>query len=83
MNDAERKRYHSLLVEIDVTPSVGVTALRRELEFTHGVVVSGARLRADLALLAEIGLLRWDGEVAVCTERGRDVARRRADLPEL
>lgn len=80
---SDRKRYNTLLVEISVTPGIGITALRRELEFTHNIVASAARLRTDLALLAEIGLIRWDGEAAICTERGMDVARSRAPFPEV
>jgi hypothetical protein len=83
MNEDDRRRYHSVLAEIASAPGIGLTMLQRELEFTHGIVASGARLRADLALLADAGLVRWDGAGALLTERGLDVARQRVEMPVL
>ena len=83
MNDAARRRYTSLLTEISLTPGVGWHTLRRELESVHNIVATAVGVRADLAVLADAGLIRWSGEVAACTERGMDVARLRAPLPEL
>lgn len=80
--EADRKRLLSLLAEIGFSPGVGLAALRQALEFTHNIPASGARVRADLLLLADMGLIRWDGEGALCTARGLDVARGRAELPE-
>lgn len=83
MKALDQRRYTSLLAEVSVTPGAGVVLLRRELETVHGIVVSAVRLRADLELMVDAGLLRWDGEAALCTERGMDVARMRAPMPEL
>ena len=38
-------------------------------------------IRADLDWLSELGLVKWNGEIAQCTERGRDVAALRAKFP--
>lgn len=55
--------------------------LREELESVHGIVSSLDLIRADLDWLAELGLVRWNGEAAQCSERGRDVAALRAKFP--
>lgn len=83
MNAEDKKRYSSLLAEISLAPGIGAQALRIDLERVHGVVATALRVRADLALLADAGLIRWNGEAAACTERGREVACLRAPLPDL
>ena len=47
----------------------------------HGTAASADLVRADLGWLQEMGLVRFDGEAAQCTERGQDVARMRAKFP--
>lgn len=77
------KRWNALLVEVAIEPALRITELRERLEYTHNLPVSATRLRADLALLEEAGLVRLTDGLVAPTERGRDIATGRAPLPEL
>jgi hypothetical protein len=81
MRDAEISRRKALLASLSFDPLATVTKLRKDLETVHGIACSNDLVRADLSWLAEVGLIRWDGEAAQCTERGMDVARLRAKFP--
>ena len=81
MSEAERYRRSSLLATLAFSQPARVRELVREMEAVHGVVVSTDLVRADLAWLAEMGLARVTDDTAICTERGLDIARRRAKLP--
>lgn len=54
--------------------------LLHDLEFTHNVVVTLDRVRADLAWLAGIGALSRTADIACLTQAGRDHAERRLEL---
>ena len=69
----------TLYFEPNGTARVGV--LVRQLELVHGLVASADLVRADLAWLDEIGLVRYKDDAAQVTERGRDVAQGRAEFP--
>ncbi len=81
MSEAERYRRSSLLATLAFSQPARVRELVREMESIHGVVVSTDLVRVDLAWLAEMGLVRVTDDTAICTERGLDIARRRAKLP--
>lgn len=81
MTANETKRRKSLLTTIAFEPSITVAKLRSEMENVHSIACSADLVRADLDWLAEMGLVRWNGEIAQCTERGKDVAALRAKFP--
>ena len=81
MTEQEARRRKSLLTTIAFDPASTVIALRKEMEAVHGIACSADLIRADLGWLAEMGLVRWNGEIAQCTERGKDVAALRAKFP--
>lgn len=81
MNEQEKRRRNSLLTTLYFEPLATVGKLRSEMETVHGIACSGDLVRADLTWLQEMGLVRWNGEAAQCTERGKDVATARAKFP--
>jgi hypothetical protein len=81
MTDKDKRRRKSILTTIAVDPGITVARLRTELEMTHNIAASADLIRADLTWLVEMSLCRWDGEIALCTERGKDVAAGRAKYP--
>ncbi len=81
MSEREIKRRKSILTTIAVDGAGTVLALRKDLENIHGIAASADVIRADLDWLNELGLVKWNGEIAQCTERGRDVAALRAKFP--
>jgi hypothetical protein len=81
MNEHEKKRRASLLATLSFQPALPVLLLKKEMESVHGLAMSADLVRADLSWLAEMGLALWNGELAQCTERGRDVAALRAKFP--
>ena len=81
MSEQEKRRRSTILATLSFDALATVRTLRSELETVHGIAASTDLLRTDLSWLAEMGLVRWDGEAAQCTERGMDVARRRAKFP--
>ncbi len=81
MSTHEIHRRKSILTSLAIDGAGTVLALRRELEATHFIAASGDLIRADLDWLNELGLVKWNGEIAQCTERGRDVAALRAKFP--
>jgi len=76
-------RRSSLLATLYFEPAgtARVGVLVRQLELVHGLVASADLVRADLAWLDEIGLVRYKDDSAQVTERGRDVATGRAEFP--
>jgi hypothetical protein len=81
MTEIEYRRRSSALALLSFDPLTTVTKLRSELETVHGIACSADLVRADLGWLQEMGLVRFDGQAAQCTERGMDVARLRAKFP--
>lgn len=79
--ERETARRKALLATLFFWSLATPLKLREELESVHGLVCSTDLIRADLDWLAEMGLVRWNGEAAQCTERGRDVAALRAKFP--
>ena len=81
MTEQEKRRRNSLLTTIAFESASTVSRLRTEMETVHGIAASADLIRADLGWLAEMGLVKWNGEIAQCTERGKDVAALRAKFP--
>lgn len=81
MTEQEKRRRNSLLTTIAFEPASTVSRLRTEMETVHGIACSADLIRADLGWLSEMGLVRWNGEIAQCTERGKDIAALRAKFP--
>lgn len=82
MTDADKKRANSLLVTLLFAGGSGqARPLRDELESVHGVVATLDRVRADLAWLADVGLVQKINDTVALTEEGRDVANGRRSLP--
>lgn len=81
MTDKELARRKALLATLFFWSLATVIKLRQEMESVHGLAMSADLVRADLDWLSEMGLVRWNGEAAQLTERGRDVAAMRAKFP--
>jgi hypothetical protein len=81
MTELEYRRRNAILATLSFDPLATVTQVRNALETVHGVAASADLVRADLGWLQEMGLIRFDGQAAQCTERGMDVARMRAKFP--
>jgi len=79
--ERETARRKALLATLFFWAMATPLKLREELESVHGLVASIDLIRADLDWLAEMGLIRWNGEAAQCSERGRDIAALRAKFP--
>lgn len=81
MTEHEYRRRNAVLATLSFDPLATIPKLRSEMETVHGIACSADLLRADLDWLKEMGLVRFDGQAAQCTERGMDVARLRAKFP--
>jgi superfamily II helicase len=81
MTEIEYRRRSAVLASANFDPLTTVAKLRSELEMVHGIACSADLIRADLSWLQEMGLVRFDGNAAQCTERGKDVAQLRAKFP--
>ena len=81
MNEIEYRRRNAILATLSFDPLATVSQVRSALETVHGIAASADLVRADLGWLQEMGLVRFDGQAAQCTERGIDVARLRAKFP--
>lgn len=82
MTPEDKKRANSLLVTLLFAGGAGqARSLRDELESVHGVVATLDRVRADLAWLADVGLVQRINDTVALTEEGRDVAQGRRALP--
>lgn len=81
MTEIEYARRNALLATLSFDPLATVSKLRTDLERVHGLACSADLVRADLGWLQEMGLVRFDGNAAQCTERGKDVAQLRAKFP--
>lgn len=73
----------SVLASLYFDGQCRVADLRRDLERTHGIVVSAATVRGALLLLDQAGLVRRRDEEAQLTEMGTEVAARRVPMPDL
>lgn len=69
-------RRRCLLISLWAADSsmAGVDGLQRELRVTHGMPVSADLMRGDLTWLQEQGFCKVRDDVALLTERGREVA---------
>jgi len=81
MTEQEYRRRNAVLATLSFDPLATVGTLRTEMETVHGIACSADLIRADLGWMQEMGLVRFDGQAAQCTERGMDVARLRAKFP--
>ncbi|MDI9407703.1 MAG: hypothetical protein QM523_00485 [Candidatus Pacebacteria bacterium] len=81
INNSTDKRRHSILVTVNFEPGIRLTRLQSELDFAHAVNSTMDQIRSDLAWLQELGLVKFNGQSAVCTARGREVAEMRAQFP--
>lgn len=81
MTEFEYRRRNAILATLSFEPLATVAKLRSEMETVHGIACSADLIRSDLGWIAEMGLVRFDGQAAQCTERGMDVARLRAKFP--
>lgn len=82
MTEHDKKRANSLLVTLLFAGGAGqARQLRDELESVHGVVATLDRVRADLAWLADVGLVQKINDTVALSEEGRDVAQGRRALP--
>ncbi len=81
MTEKETTRRNAMLATVYFWTTATVLRLREEMSTVHGLAVSADLIRADLDWLQEMGLVRWNGEAAQVTERGRDVASLRAKFP--
>jgi coproporphyrinogen III oxidase-like Fe-S oxidoreductase len=75
MLEDDKKRRNSLLCTLAFAGGHGVVRLLRdELEKVHGIAVTQDKLRADLAVLADVGAVRTDGDLVQITAEGREHA---------
>jgi hypothetical protein len=82
VTEHDKKRANSLLVTLLFAGGAGqARQLRDELESVHGVVATLDRVRADLAWLADVGLVQKINDTVALSEEGRDVAQGRRALP--
>ena len=81
MSEKELARRKALVATLFFWAAASVLKLRQEMESVHGIAMSSDLVRADLDWLSEMGLVRWNGEAAQLTERGRDIAAMRAKFP--
>lgn len=81
MTEQEYRRRNAILATLSFDPLGTVSKLRTDMEQVHGIACSADLIRADLDWLKEMGLVRFDGQAAQCTERGKDVAQLRAKFP--
>ncbi len=72
MNDIDKKRRNSLLATVAFYGHGVTRELRDELETTHGIAVTMDRVRADLRVLADVGAVRINGDLAQITVEGRE-----------
>lgn len=81
--DRQNERRRCLLLSLWACEgSTGsVRELVRELEATHNLATSRDQVRGDLSWLQEQGFARLREDTAQLTERGADVALRRAPWP--
>lgn len=81
--EAEHRRRQSILGLLFFSAGQSMTArrLRDELEASHGLVATVDRVRSDMIWLADVGLVNTAADVAMLTERGRDVFLERSPMP--
>lgn len=73
MNDDDKRRRNSLLASLAFAGGASVAReLRAELEGVHNVAATLDRVRADLAVLADVGAVRLDGDRVMLTAEGRE-----------
>jgi hypothetical protein len=82
MSPADKKRANSLLATVLFgNGPAQARDLRDALEEIHGLVVTLDRVRADLAWLADVGLVLRQGDTVVLTQEGRETATGARSLP--
>jgi len=82
MTPIDKRRANSLLVSIHFDGGVSQARdLRDALANVHGIVVTLDRVRADLAWLADIGLVQRRDDTVALTEEGRETATGARNLP--
>ena len=81
MPEKTQRRRTSILATLSFFPVLTVKKLQTEMEGVHGIACSADAIRSDLTWLAEMELVVFNGADAQITERGRDVAVRRAKYP--
>lgn len=82
MTEVDKRRANSLLVTLLFAGGVGqARQLRGDLETVHGIVVTLDRVRADLAWLADVGLVQRIGDTVSLTQEGRETATGARSLP--
>jgi hypothetical protein len=82
MNALDKKRASSLLATLLFRDGTcNPRDLRDDLERVHGIAATLDRVRADLAWLADVGLVGYRYEIAMLTEEGRDVVCGRRQMP--
>lgn len=81
-NMVELDRRRAILAALMVAPAYMMPArgLREQIGLV-GYVVSLDRLRIDCAWLGEMGLINWQNDVAMLSDRGADVVLGRAQVP--
>lgn len=81
MTEADKKRRNSLLASLAFDEgSSTARRLRDDLETVHNIPVTLDRVRADLAVLADIGAIRTTGELVMLTAEGREHVGRLREL---
>lgn len=82
MSPSDKKRANSLLVTLLFAGGSGqARGLREDLEQVHGVAATLDRVRADLAWLADVGLVQRSGDTVALTQEGRETASGLRALP--
>lgn len=81
MNDDDKKRRNSLLASLAFEAgSLPARLLRDALENVHNIPVTLDRVRADLRVLADIGAVTLQGDLAMLTQEGREHVNRLREL---
>ncbi len=82
MTENDKKRANALLVSLLFAGGASqARTLQTELEAVHGIAATLDRVRADLAWLADVGLLNRINDTVALTEEGRETAKGLRALP--
>lgn len=82
MIDDDKRRRNSLLATLLVMHdgSAPARVLRADMENVHGIAVTLDKIRADLRVLADIGALQLNGDLAQITAEGREHVQKLREL---
>lgn len=81
MTPDDKKRRNSLLATLAFEGgSTTARVLRDQMDVVHGLPSTIDRVRADLSVLADLGAVRKDGDLAMLTEEGREHVQRLREL---